>query len=160
MLLVVLDAWGRPESGILEGNVRWPGSYYECWQANGPKVSGKWCQAYLGKLQVVSIFIIHYVLEFPTGNLLQTAFNYRVNSNKQIFYRIVLSYSHFVFIQLSHTIKASRLAYLGELAFQNLVRKKMCMRLYPSCLLEIDLKLFSNKCPVLSHSATLQQQIL
>ncbi|XP_076801554.1 O-acyltransferase like protein-like [Clavelina lepadiformis] len=48
----MLDAWGRPESGILEGNVRWPGSYYECWQANGPKVSGKWCQAYLGKLQV------------------------------------------------------------------------------------------------------------
>ncbi|CAK8676841.1 unnamed protein product [Clavelina lepadiformis] len=42
------DSWGRKESGILDGNVRLYGNYYECIQAKGSTFDGKWCQAFLG----------------------------------------------------------------------------------------------------------------
>jgi len=44
----MLDAWGTPELGFLEGNIRWPGRYFECWNAEGEQVSGKWCNAKYG----------------------------------------------------------------------------------------------------------------
>ncbi|XP_078490206.1 LOW QUALITY PROTEIN: O-acyltransferase like protein-like [Ciona intestinalis] len=51
--LQMLDSWAIPESGILEGNVRWAGHYYECWKSRGPHVSGKWCNTYMGKQRPV-----------------------------------------------------------------------------------------------------------
>jgi peptidoglycan/LPS O-acetylase OafA/YrhL len=50
--LQMLDSWGTPELGLLEGNIRWPGRYYECVNAvNGSMENGlesKWCNAYYG----------------------------------------------------------------------------------------------------------------
>ena len=46
LLFTVLDAWGTPELGILEGNIRWPGRYFECWNAQGDGIQGKWCNAF------------------------------------------------------------------------------------------------------------------
>nr|XP_026692261.1 nose resistant to fluoxetine protein 6-like [Ciona intestinalis] len=51
--LQMLDSWAIPESGILEGNIRWAGHYYECWKSRGPYVSGKWCNTYMGKQRPV-----------------------------------------------------------------------------------------------------------
>ncbi|CAK8686755.1 unnamed protein product [Clavelina lepadiformis] len=41
--LSALDAWGKPESGIFQGNTKWLGRYYECRGIKAPDFSGKYC---------------------------------------------------------------------------------------------------------------------
>lgn len=46
----MLDAWGKPESGILQGNLRWEGRYFQCRSVENVvdsklKFAGKWCMA-------------------------------------------------------------------------------------------------------------------
>ena len=41
---VVLDSWGKVESGIWDGNVVWEGRYHQCLDSNfAENVSGKYC---------------------------------------------------------------------------------------------------------------------
>jgi len=44
----MFDAFALPQSGILEGNVRWPGRYYECINSVGPNFTGKYYTSYYG----------------------------------------------------------------------------------------------------------------
>jgi len=46
--LRMFDAFALPQSGILEGNVRWPGRYYECITSVGPNFTGKYYTSYYG----------------------------------------------------------------------------------------------------------------
>ncbi|CAK8686761.1 unnamed protein product [Clavelina lepadiformis] len=61
--LQVLDAWGKPESGILNGNLIWPGRYFECSNINYDHFKGKYCSVYVGKPPAPAAFGIG----FPTG---------------------------------------------------------------------------------------------
>merc|ERR550519_2546497 len=46
----MLDAWGMaPQGGILDGNWRYPGRYYECRKDYGGPVRGQWCNAAYGR---------------------------------------------------------------------------------------------------------------
>ncbi|XP_039252326.2 nose resistant to fluoxetine protein 6-like [Styela clava] len=46
--LQVLDASGKLESGIMMGNYKWDGLYYECLKVKKTKFDGKWCETTLG----------------------------------------------------------------------------------------------------------------
>ncbi|XP_076807344.1 nose resistant to fluoxetine protein 6-like [Clavelina lepadiformis] len=61
--LQVLDAWGKPESGILNGNVKWLGRYFECSNINYDYFKGKYCSVYVGKPPAPAA----YGIGFPTG---------------------------------------------------------------------------------------------
>ena len=42
--MLVVDSWGKPESGLLEGNFVWEGRYYECINAQDDKeITGQYC---------------------------------------------------------------------------------------------------------------------
>ena len=49
-LPLVLDAWGvAPQGGVLDGNWRYPGRYYECRKDYGGHIRGQWCNAAYGR---------------------------------------------------------------------------------------------------------------
>ena len=52
--LKVRDSWASRQGGMLEGNVRWTGHYYECINSISANFSGKYCTNYYGFKYVVS----------------------------------------------------------------------------------------------------------
>merc|ERR1719427_2002685 len=44
----IYDSWGKVPSGIYEGNARWPGSFYQCRNAKGQNISGKYYTTFYG----------------------------------------------------------------------------------------------------------------
>ena len=61
----VWDSWAVPESGILEGNVKYTGHYHECKLYENKDFSGKYCLAYYGVFFIVIIdcFTLAYLLQ-------------------------------------------------------------------------------------------------
>ena len=45
----MLDSRGKPESGILEGNLKWTGRYYECINAQATQFKPKYCSVSVQK---------------------------------------------------------------------------------------------------------------
>ncbi|GAB6033348.1 hypothetical protein CHUAL_013115 [Chamberlinius hualienensis] len=41
--LSLVDAFGKPGSGIMEGNVRWAGNYHQCLHVNTNEIKGRYC---------------------------------------------------------------------------------------------------------------------
>ena len=61
-LLVVQDSWGKSESGVFEGNVKWIGRYYQCRNAKGPGFQGKHFLNYYGyRFEVKIIFSSNFI---------------------------------------------------------------------------------------------------
>ena len=56
----MIDSWAKLESGILEGNLKWMGLYYECLAAKPQAFKAKYCSVYLGKpvSPVRKVFVI------------------------------------------------------------------------------------------------------
>jgi len=46
--LTMRDSWASKQSGILEGNVRWSGHYYECINSKTSTFRGKYCSTFFG----------------------------------------------------------------------------------------------------------------
>ena len=46
-MLEVLDSWGKPESGILDGNIVFEGRYFECLNARFANSSSQYCDLYV-----------------------------------------------------------------------------------------------------------------
>ena len=57
LYIAVIDAMGKPTSGLLEGHLTWLGSYDECIQIQATvndtePIKGKYCSAVFGQQQV------------------------------------------------------------------------------------------------------------
>ena len=61
----VRDSWASKQSGILEGNVRWSGHYYECINSETSTFRGKYCSTFFGATFIVGhkSFTIHTVFK-------------------------------------------------------------------------------------------------
>ena len=51
------DSWGTRQRGMLEGNARWMGRYWECVNAMGKNFRGKFCSTYFGFRYIVSTIV-------------------------------------------------------------------------------------------------------
>ena len=71
----MLDAWGKPESGIKEGNLRWGGRYYECLNSQSQHFKPKYCTTYIGgssnPVSSASLLFINVLFfqSYPNENL-------------------------------------------------------------------------------------------
>ena len=46
--VAVLDAWAKPESGIMDGNEAWLGRYHECVNIKQNSFTGQYCALNIG----------------------------------------------------------------------------------------------------------------
>ena len=65
----MVDSWGKPSSGILEGAYAYPGDMEECLNvaSESPSFKGKYCTVTLNKNKVLDYFVLHYGTCIPSG---------------------------------------------------------------------------------------------
>lgn len=65
-MVTALDSFGKVESGILLGNIKWYGQYYECLNLHHDHFNGQWCGADFGQPSYVSS--VHIFFEVESSN--------------------------------------------------------------------------------------------